>query len=808
MEENSSQDSDHEEEVDEELEAMLYSQIHYDSQDKGDQEMITSGNSLNSIIESQPVFTVTPMKVDHSSVSFKDSVKSAKLASVKQQSLFFESIDFDNDYPTTVTGSDSRHDSGVVCVQNESTTQGETSCHNQPPDIIYVGSSSPDHGDSDHKHHLKTPTFDMEAELGIHVPLCNKKRNKTKHNQDTLVQAVKTSAPKLSETKAVAVTTEFIKIDEQSPQAEKDYRKTLNRLLTSQTSSKKVEGKKKVKDVVVIHSDSASTSNSWSESGSDSSSDSESMSSSASDSESDVEILGSAGPDQSDKEPVQDYNWNVSLSDRQTIERIEKRSSQVDESKWKISDADVIPVKNPKTSRYYSKKDIRCRNCDKEGHLSKNCPVPKKKPNCGLCGMEGHLMNRCTNRLCFNCSQPGHRGFECPLPKRRCFARCSRCQRIGHAEDQCPDHWRQYHLTVTSSEDLIHRKREVNPRVFCSNCAEEGHFAHACQQDRMDKYIFPGYPFITRYDVPHQGGKDQSKRARSTDTESEYTSKAKRFKSSHHHKDNSRQPNGNQALYPRGSRNSDHRRESGRHHQPSSSSSLTFTFRSQEESGEKGQSSSNTSRPSLSIYTKKFLQNVLPQESNEETSHQRRRFDRDKHFDWQGEDSSHHSTRKSQKRQRSHAWEKDISSFDSSPAPKRKKGSQRGDASWDRKSNTSRQDSRGWDKGRRQEGRRVTVRSGEDERRLTIQSSEEKRRVTVQSSDSPHTSRSPHQGRGGGRKQQQQQHKKQQGRLKSSVSQPGSSVQGKESLTVMCKNGFRTTVKTLNLHRNNRNAHR
>ena len=49
----------------------------------------------------------------------------------------------------------------------------------------------------------------------------------------------------------------------------------------------------------------------------------------------------------------------------------------MDDSGWKIDDADKNLKKGPGVSRYYAKKEIRCYNCDKEGHLSRDCPEPK-----------------------------------------------------------------------------------------------------------------------------------------------------------------------------------------------------------------------------------------------------------------------------------------------------------------------------------------------------------------------------------------------------------------------------------------------
>nr|AID57736.1 gag protein [Human immunodeficiency virus 1] len=43
------------------------------------------------------------------------------------------------------------------------------------------------------------------------------------------------------------------------------------------------------------------------------------------------------------------------------------------------------------------KKNIKCFNCGKEGHLARNCKAPRKK-GCWKCGKEGHQIKDCTER--------------------------------------------------------------------------------------------------------------------------------------------------------------------------------------------------------------------------------------------------------------------------------------------------------------------------------------------------------------------------------------------------------------------------
>ncbi|XP_078009164.1 zinc finger CCHC domain-containing protein 7 isoform X2 [Phascolarctos cinereus] len=154
--------------------------------------------------------------------------------------------------------------------------------------------------------------------------------------------------------------------------------------------------------------------------------------------------------------------------------------TSVDEEKndvnWFISDKDLeAQISNKRssgkrTSRYYcsADKNVICRNCEKRGHLSKNCPVPQKIRACCLCAERGHLQYDCPSRFCLDCFLPAcysHKCLERPSWKKH----CERCDMKGHYADTCPEIWRQYHLTE-------------------------------CTERRMLSGTFPTVPFIYYYD--------------------------------------------------------------------------------------------------------------------------------------------------------------------------------------------------------------------------------------------------------------------------------------------------------------------
>ncbi|XP_034357801.1 zinc finger CCHC domain-containing protein 7 [Arvicanthis niloticus] len=178
-----------------------------------------------------------------------------------------------------------------------------------------------------------------------------------------------------------------------------------------------------------------------------------------------------------------------------------------DDVNWFISDKDMeAKIDNNKSSgrwnnRYYSaNKNVTCRNCDKRGHLSKNCPLPQKVRPCCLCSERGHLQYGCPARYCLDCSLPmssTHRCFERSSWRKR----CDRCDMIGHYADACPEIWRQYHLTTKPGPP----KKPKTPSgqsalVYCYNCAQKGHYGHECTERRMFNQTFPTSPFIYYYD--------------------------------------------------------------------------------------------------------------------------------------------------------------------------------------------------------------------------------------------------------------------------------------------------------------------
>ncbi|KAJ8410997.1 hypothetical protein AAFF_G00180320 [Aldrovandia affinis] len=187
---------------------------------------------------------------------------------------------------------------------------------------------------------------------------------------------------------------------------------------------------------------------------------------------------------------------NVSSADEEDVPSwgISKRDEEAQISNQR-------PGQRRTPNRYYTTKSITCRSCNKTGHLSKNCPTPKK-PSCTLCGSQRHLQKTCPNRHCYNCSLPGHCYDDC-LDRAYWHKQCHRCGMTGHFFDACPDIWRQYHLTTRPGPVVKPAGEEAHrDPAYCYNCSRKGHFGFECSQRRMFNGTFPTAPYVSYYDTP------------------------------------------------------------------------------------------------------------------------------------------------------------------------------------------------------------------------------------------------------------------------------------------------------------------
>ncbi|XP_020786227.2 zinc finger CCHC domain-containing protein 7 [Boleophthalmus pectinirostris] len=248
-----------------------------------------------------------------------------------------------------------------------------------------------------------------------------------------------------------------------------------------------------------------------------SSSESESDSESESQAQSPSVLGSSSSSDSDDLENwmilgcgQQEGDQSISLN----LDGVAESETDIEEldSRWLISDKDrkaqisnkakgVRTIVPRVTSRYYTDKNVHCKNCNRTGHLSKNCPEPKKVSPCILCGTVGHIQSGCPYKHCNNCGLPGHLYSSC-CERSYWHKHCHRCEMTGHFHDDCPEVWRQYHITIKGGPPVIHQgNHQGRTPAYCYNCAKKGHFGHECHRQRMFNGTYPSTPFINHYDT-------------------------------------------------------------------------------------------------------------------------------------------------------------------------------------------------------------------------------------------------------------------------------------------------------------------
>nr|QVV57183.1 gag protein [Human immunodeficiency virus 1] len=101
------------------------------------------------------------------------------------------------------------------------------------------------------------------------------------------------------------------------------------------------------------------------------------------------------------------------------------------------------------------KRNIKCFNCGKEGHLARNCRAPRKR-GCWKCGKEGHQMKDCTERQANFLGKiwPSSKGRPGNFPQSRPEPTAPPAENLGMGEE------------VTSSPGQKPRDKELYPPLI------------------------------------------------------------------------------------------------------------------------------------------------------------------------------------------------------------------------------------------------------------------------------------------------------------------------------------------------------
>jgi len=158
-------------------------------------------------------------------------------------------------------------------------------------------------------------------------------------------------------------------------------------------------------------------------------------------------------------------------------------------SHWPIDRSDVYSGGSQRPRYFQGKK---CNNCNQFGHLLRSCPEPEKIPRCCMCGVAGHGETRCPSRACLRCGQPGFGFLEsCMHCRRLNDTECAECGYYGHVARDCPDLWRRFHMTTTGTRVTVPRTGTAEKPVkecWCCNCGRRGHIKDNCRSYSYSKY--------------------------------------------------------------------------------------------------------------------------------------------------------------------------------------------------------------------------------------------------------------------------------------------------------------------------------
>ncbi len=104
-------------------------------------------------------------------------------------------------------------------------------------------------------------------------------------------------------------------------------------------------------------------------------------------------------------------------------------SSLPNEVDWSVRKPHATPsiFSRLPASRYFHSQ--KCKNCKRDGHMASACLEPKRVKICHVCCGEGHFVSYCPNAHCIRCG----------TPSRAYSGKCQRCVNVDRKDCRCVD---------------------------------------------------------------------------------------------------------------------------------------------------------------------------------------------------------------------------------------------------------------------------------------------------------------------------------------------------------------------------------
>lgn len=183
---------------------------------------------------------------------------------------------------------------------------------------------------------------------------------------------------------------------------------------------------------------------------------------------------------------------NVDVELEDILDKIPKRAN------FDINRADVYG--GGVERRRYFQGGVKCHNCGQFGHMVRFCSEPQKAIHCRMCGGVGHYETRCPTKCCLGCGQPGGMFLEsCLHCRNKQQFECKECGERGHLKKDCSDLWRRYHITTEPGAVFkpfsdIHKNAN---KAWCCNCGKKGHLVDGCRRYLYSKYPAPNLTVVS-----------------------------------------------------------------------------------------------------------------------------------------------------------------------------------------------------------------------------------------------------------------------------------------------------------------------